>query len=142
MLDREISLEDSFLIKATGFSMVPFIKDADMLMVKKVKPQDLKTGDIILYKNKIVGKNVCHRLVRKTISKDGFVLFARGDASGTLNEAVLENHLMGRVVSIMRNGKILNLNARRHIIFNWIIAKFYGLLRAVVVFLKKILIRK
>ena len=132
--------EESFLIKAAGFSMWPFVKDGDRLIVKKLKVQDLKIGDIILYKDGNNSQNICHRFVKKIESKDGFMLFARADAGGILSGPISEDNLIGRVIGIIRDGKVMNLRTRQQIVLNWFNVKFYIFFRVVFIFFRRMMV--
>ena len=54
--------EDIFFFKTEGFSMWPFLKPGGRLIFKKVPPETLRIGDVILYKAD--NQSICHRLVR------------------------------------------------------------------------------
>ncbi|MFH1504505.1 MAG: nucleotidyltransferase family protein [Candidatus Omnitrophota bacterium] len=57
-LDNDLSF-----FETSGFSMWPFIKQGQKLIIKKILPESLKIGDIILYQED--NQKVCHRLVKK-----------------------------------------------------------------------------
>lgn len=137
MLDNKTATKENLFMQTKGFSMWPFVKENDKIIIKRLRVQDLKIGDIILYKDKAKGQNICHRLVKKTYSENGIILFTRGDASDFLSELVPGHNFIGRVVGIVRNGRVLNLSSRQQIIFNWLIAKFYVIYRALIIFLKQ-----
>lgn len=85
--------------------MRPFLKQGEKILVAKVCAKDLKRGDLVLYSD--AGNTVCHRLVKKSISTEGALLHVRGDASTEPPEKIKEDALVGRVVGIVRNGKII-----------------------------------
>lgn len=124
-------MSEIFFLETTGFSMHPFLKNGDRVIVKKVRAQDLRIGDIILYAGTSNNQNVCHRLVKKTESPHGMILFTRGDAGGFSSEPISEDNLIGQVTGVIRNGKVKNLNTKLQITINRFIAKFYVFFRPV-----------
>lgn len=131
-------MSETFLYEAAGFSMYPFIKSGDRIVVRKLSAEDLKIGDIILYKSNRGSQSICHRLVRKEKSEKGMMLFVRGDTA-IASEAVSEDCLIGQVVDIIRNGKVMSLNSGARVIINWFIARFYIYLRPLLVWAHKLL---
>jgi len=57
----EDSSGDLFLFETSGFSMWPFIRQGERLLVKRVFPDELRRGDLVLYQQN--EKLVCHRLI-------------------------------------------------------------------------------
>jgi signal peptidase I len=98
--------EELLFFETSGFSMWPFLKTKEKVVVKKVSPDNLKIGDIILYR--LDNQMVCHRLVRKVACGSGYLLYARGDASTNLAEPITEKALAGKVIGILRNGRVIN----------------------------------
>ncbi|MFZ5800321.1 MAG: ABC transporter transmembrane domain-containing protein, partial [Candidatus Omnitrophota bacterium] len=126
-------MEDRILLlEATGFSMHPFVKNRDKIVVKEARPEDLKVGDIILYREELSGKTVCHRLVKKAMPEGRPVLYTRGDTAAS-EAAVPADRLIGRVIEIIRGDRTLRMNSPQRIVINWFIAKFYGYARPALV---------
>jgi signal peptidase I len=105
-----------FFFDATGFSMWPFVKQGEKLIVKKAPMQDLMIGDIILYRKD--KQLVCHRLVRKIIDNEEYCLYARGDNTKFLLEPITEQMFFGKAVGKIKNGRIISLTGRRQQIIN------------------------
>lgn len=139
MLEDKILAGNNLFVATTGLSMRPFVRDGDKVIVKKQKAQDLRIGDIILYRDDINKRTICHRLVKRVKSQNRFILFARADAGGISGEPVLEGDLIGSVVGIVRCGKILNLRTKKQIVFNWFNAKFYGFFWMAFIYFKRVL---
>ncbi|MFH0798816.1 MAG: S26 family signal peptidase [Pseudomonadota bacterium] len=118
-------MEVSFFDTA-GFSMWPFIKQGERLIIREAPIGDLKVGDIILYR--AGEKFVCHRLVRRAKEGSGYRLYARGDTSGTA-ECVSPDRCLGKVVGILKNGTVVNLTSRAHRFVNRSIVVFAPLIR-------------
>jgi hypothetical protein len=102
--------------KAPGKSMRPAILDGDCLMVEPIGPTAIKMGDIILYQAE--ERIIAHRVmdigkgeIPKTptaarIAHYSFIL--RGDASYSYDEPVYPDQILGKIVSVERNGRIIN----------------------------------
>lgn len=100
-----------FFLEASGFSMWPFVRDGEKLIVRKTLIEDLEVGEIILYRAQ--GKLVCHRLVRKIKKDDEYLLYSRGDNSLSLPELVAKDKFLGKVAGILRkNGKAVGIAGR------------------------------
>ena len=125
MTENNTLLEKSLLIKTSGSSMFPFVRDSDKVIVKRLNAQELRIGDIILYKDKITGQTICHRFVKRIKINVKLTLFTRGDAGDSSCKPISEDNFIGRVVGIIRADRVLNQRTRRQIILNWVNVKFY-----------------
>ena len=102
--------------ETTGFSMWPFIRQSDKLIVKKCLVTDLRRGDVILYS--FDNKLICHRLIKKINNRDGFSLFVRGDNSGWKYELISEDMVMGKAVALIRNSYVITFTSPLSIFIN------------------------
>lgn len=98
---------DLFLLETSGFSMRPFLKGGERVIIKKIPIEILSIGDIILYQRN--DRIICHRLIKKNKDKQGWMLYARGDNSLGF-EFITEQMFLGRVTGILRNNRFINLN--------------------------------
>lgn len=62
-----------------GSSMEPTIRVGSIVIVRKVKPEDVKVGDIIAFK--IGESKTIHRVVEKMSEGDSFYFKTKGDAN-------------------------------------------------------------
>ncbi|MBI2883061.1 MAG: signal peptidase I [Candidatus Methylomirabilis oxyfera] len=86
-----------------GMSMYPTIEDGDKVVVEPVAPSQIKRGDIILYRRH--EGMIAHRVVRIARTEQQgrspqhcFIL--RGDASGSCDEPVESERILGKVVAV------------------------------------------
>ena len=114
--------QDLIFIESTGFSMWPFLKAGERLVVKKAGEGDLKIGDIILYHSN--NQMVCHRLVKKVVCEDGYLFYARGDNSLSSGELVTEDILIGKVIGSFKNGRFISLSGGWRHFTNRLIVQF------------------
>lgn len=96
--------------------MWPFLKGKEKLMVRRIPISELKIGDLILYKAN--NQSVCHRLVKKSQTNNGYLIYARGDASFGSPELVNEQMFLGKVTGIIKNDKITSLEGIRQRVIN------------------------
>lgn len=91
-----------------GNSMNPTLTDGDQILVKTVSLQDLRLGDIIVYKNK--DQLIAHRFLYRNFRKDNIAeIIAKADNSSERDSPSSSDCLLGKVVEINRRGKPLNL---------------------------------
>ncbi len=79
-------------------SMRPNIEIGDMIIVKKVKPELVKKGDVIQFVRKD-NKIVTHRVVEIVKSADSSYFTTKGDANSIVDDPVFFPNLKGLVIS-------------------------------------------
>lgn len=100
-------MDDVLFFTTRGFSMWPFLKAGEKLIIKKVPVEKVRVGDLILYRS---GKEyVCHRLVKKKISSQQALLYVRGDNSQSPPAAINRQMFVGKAVGLVRENSIINL---------------------------------
>src|SRR3990170_6699742 len=99
-----LSRGSSVRFQATGHSMYPAIKDGEMIKVEPVEPSQIKKGDIVLYRMKkgVIAHRVVH-IERRNGGPPFFVLC--GDTLETCDGIVEPRQVIGRVISVERNGQ-------------------------------------
>jgi signal peptidase I len=109
-------LTDGYQVRfrAPGHSMSPTIRDGEMVLVAPVKGDEVRRGDILLYRCSERRRVIAHRVVcveqgsRQTRS---FIL--RGDSSVTCDAPVEASQILGRVTAVERDGRTIQLAGRR-----------------------------
>ena len=106
--------------RAPGHSMFPTIMANETIVVEPIDPATVRLGDIILYRTN--GRIIAHRVVGINVHPDDrpsthsdlaaqssvlsphclFIL--RGDASAACDAPVKAGQILGKIVSIERNG--------------------------------------
>ncbi len=84
-------------------SMVPTIKVNDAIIIKRVKAESLKLGDIITFKNdelNVDGYTITHRIVGKQLSTTGELIFrTKGDNNNVEDDGLVRpNDVYGKVI--------------------------------------------
>ena len=112
-------LADLSFFETTGFSMWPFLKAGEKLLIKKTPTGNLKVGDIIIYRAD--SQLVCHRLIKKIKQRERYLLYVRGDSSVSWPEPITEEMFLGKAISIIKNGKIITLHQMKGQLINRLI---------------------
>lgn len=90
-------------LRVTGWSMLPTVWPGDTLVIDRVDRAEVLEGDIVLF-----GRDrrlFAHRVVKNTSS----ALVTRGDSMRAPDSPVDESEFLGRVSSIVRNGRFVKL---------------------------------
>ena len=107
-----LSLGACVRFQASGHSMYPAIKDGEIIKVEPVEPSQIKKGDIVLYRMKkgVIAHRVVH-IEKRNGGPPFFIL--RGDTLETCDGIVEPRQVIGRVISVERNGHDYPLNSTR-----------------------------
>jgi len=97
-------------VKGRGSSMYPFVRTGDMLLIEPKKPDEFNIGDIIFYRRP-TGVYVAHRLIKKNGTT---TLITKGDNVPYYDEPVPIEQVLGRVVSVERDGRLRMLDSGLH----------------------------
>lgn len=88
----------------TGKSMSPTLSGDDYLRVEMVPFSSLEIGDIVVYHNLWGGKSLtCHRILRKGLRKDSFIMRGDGNNSNDMGLLTARNY-RGKVTKIFGAG--------------------------------------
>lgn len=115
----------TFTFPIHGTSMLPLLRTGDLVTIKKID-QELKKGDIILYK-RLDNSFVLHRI--RYVKKDSYTLV--GDHQAVLEEGVKDFQIIGVVISYNKKNREHHMNNLRYKIYkrivrNTIIRKIFG----------------
>ena len=87
--------------RARGFSMSPFIKDGDTVVVSPLSAGRPGFGDVVAFTHPATGKLVVHRVV----GRRGPDCLAKGDSNSGTDGWVPRKCLLGRVTAAERQGR-------------------------------------
>ena len=90
--------------KAKGGSMSPFIRNGNVVEVVSVKGK-VNFGDIILYHSSY-GNSIIHRVIQR--NKESII--TKGDSVPSSDQPIFSKQVLGRVVSIEKNGWRIRLD--------------------------------
>ncbi len=93
-----------------GSCMNPILVEGDHLLVKKVRPEDLFFGDIVVYRKQ--DQFMVHRfLCCRPGKRNTFEIITKPDNRFENDNPFKQANLIGRVVAINKNGKRIKLHS-------------------------------
>lgn len=92
-----------------GNSMYPTLKEGDLGQVDKCRPEDLKIGDIVVFKSQ--EKLVAHRLIEIFYLKTVKMFRTKGDKNVHNDLPFSADELVGKMISFQRKGRIHKINS-------------------------------
>jgi len=90
-----------FRFRATGFSMLPFVRDGDVITLAPLAGTSPSLGDVVAFLHPDSGKLAVHRVV----GKQGDSVLVRGDNTEKPDGLVPTADLLGRVTRVERDGR-------------------------------------
>jgi signal peptidase I len=102
--------QEQALNSVKGFSMWPFLKDGQQILVKKIALSEFHRGDLVLYR--AADKLICHRLLRMEQKNGQWFFHCRGDASHDGEDQISEKMIEGKVAAVISGTKAINLETR------------------------------
>lgn len=106
---------------ARGGSMAPLLRDGDVLWIWPVEPNMVKYGDVVLF-SKGANQVVVHRVVRKLNGRSGRCFTVQGDAVATPDGIFTASSVHGRLVTIERAGRMINVDRLVLRVLGWLAA--------------------
>jgi len=109
-----IKENSNFLLYSTsGWSMFPFIRGGDQILIKKVPLETIQPGDAIVFESDNKTK-VCHYVV-EIEKRDNILWFHTKGYKGNFYEAlpIRQEMVVGRVLAIRRKSSFIELPAGR-----------------------------
>jgi GNAT superfamily N-acetyltransferase len=97
MKERGVSLKT----RVRGFSMVPFVRDLDVLTIAPLSSGRPRLGEVVAFKQPGTGRLALHRIIKQTAS--GWLV--KGDSSRKPDGEVSADLILGRVTSVERRGR-------------------------------------
>ena len=125
-----LSLGFGVRFRAPGTSMHPTIRNGDLITVEPVVSAKLKRGDILLYRFR--DGFIAHRLVNvQERNGCGLSLILRGDASTSCDQPVEPEQVLGKVVCLERDHRIIDPYSLRVRVWSLLYLFLAGLKRTV-----------
>lgn len=114
-VSRELLLEvlkrgDFIRVRARGSSMGYIIKQGDLITVKGIEDEELKTGDIILYSQE--DGFVCHRIISHHQSDGKFFYVTKGDVLLQADAPLPASQVIGKVFCVQRGRRSIDLEGK------------------------------
>jgi signal peptidase I len=121
LLADELLTEGFFLqITVGGYSMFPYLQNGDEVLIKKEPINNLKAGDIIVFRS--VKKLIAHRIItfRKTNSQ--IKIITKGDSLIFFDKPITEEQYIGKITDYIRKNKSISINTPKRLLLNKFIA--------------------
>jgi translation initiation factor IF-1 len=118
-------------VRVSGNSMRPFLKDGDVVTIRKTPLAALKKGDILFCRcdNDVL---ILHRLLKTQndgSAPDGMLFYIKGDALDRMDSPVAAGQCLGKVVTAERRaprGVVLtDMLSSRSVITNCLSARYF-----------------
>jgi signal peptidase len=94
--------------QARGTSMLPLVRDGDVVLVRPVDPDELRVGDVVLCRSH-PGRIVVHRVVKVLANSAGVRYTVQGDQLTRPDGRLPAAQIYGRVASIERDGATIDV---------------------------------
>ncbi len=101
LVREALEKQGKFVLRARGFSMMPFIEDGEEVEIVKAAPEAVRFGDVVCYAVRKPESEFPAMRIHRALFKGGDVLFVKGD---TLlhAEKVLPSQLFGKVTAVRK----------------------------------------
>ena len=116
---------DLLRFTARGGSMYPFIRDRDAILVEPAGTSEIRLGEILVYPT--TRGTAAHRLIARRRKNRQAMLICQGDRFLRPDPPVGPEEVLGRVVAISRNGKVIHMDDLRYRLLGFLMAKSLSL---------------
>jgi signal peptidase I len=117
LLADELLTEGFFLqITVGGYSMFPYLQNGDEVLIKKEPINNLKVGDIIVFRS--AKKLIAHRIItfRKTNSHTNII--TKGDSLIFFDKPINEELYIGKITDYIRKNKSISIITPKRLLLN------------------------
>ena len=110
MIEDALAKGTTVRFRAEGISMYPTIRNGEAITVVRVATTDVVRGDVLLCRHGM--RVLAHRVVGVATCGSERFFDLRGDAKATCDASVAGGAVIGRVVGVGRNGRVIALSGR------------------------------
>lgn len=94
-----------FRFQARGFSMAPFIRDGDVIVISPLSADSFRLGKVVVFIQPGIDKLVVHRIVGKVCG----AFLIKGDNMSDADGVIPKSRILGCVTRVERNGEEASL---------------------------------
>jgi hypothetical protein len=111
-LRAHLRRHDGYAFRPRGGSMRPWLRSGDSLFVTRVKEEEIRAGDVLLYWRPGATPDddalTCHRMVARVPVRGGSRIYAKGDALPDIErfENGRQAEILGKVQAVSRDGRV------------------------------------
>jgi signal peptidase I len=110
VIEKALTIGTIVRFRAEGTSMHPTIRDGEAISIAAVFPDEVVRGDVLLCRHST--RVMAHRVVGVATRGAGRVFELRGDAKAACDAPVGADDVIGRVIAVRRNGRLVRLSGR------------------------------
>ena len=110
VIDEALTAGTVVRFRAEGTSMHPTIRDGEAITIAPVPPDDVVRGDLLLCRQD--RRVIAHRVVGITTRDATRVFELRGDAKAACDAPIRADAVVGLVIAVHRNGRVVTLCGR------------------------------
>ena len=107
VLQRALADGTRVRFRAAGVSMHPTIRDGEVITIAPIRAGEVSRGDVLLCRHQ--KRMLAHRVVGLTARGDERLFLLQGDAKAGCDAPVAARDVVGKVVSVCRNGREIPL---------------------------------
>jgi signal peptidase I len=111
LVEEALAAGTVFRFRAEGTSMYPTIRDGEVITIAPVSSDQVVRGDVLLCRHD--ARMLAHRFVAVTTRGAERFFHLRGDAKAACDAPVGADAVVGKVISVCRNGRSARLCGRR-----------------------------
>jgi len=110
VIERALIAGTTVRFRAEGTSMYPTIRDGEAITIASVSTNDIVRGDVLLCRHKT--RMVAHRVVSVATRGTERFFELRGDSKASCDTPVGADAVVGRIIGVRRNGRLVRLSGR------------------------------
>jgi len=109
-VSRQLSRRSRVWLRVQGSSMLPWVRPGDVAILRKVSPDEIACGDIVLFARD--GRFIVHRVVERCVRNGRSLLVTKGDGNPHPDNALIPSEILGRVERIYRGDRRIDFHSR------------------------------
>lgn len=124
LMKAVLSRGENFRFRAHGWSMSPFIKPGDQLIITPINGNLLKLGQVVAFIHP--GSNLC--IVHRVIRRKGQDILIKGDNINNRDDGwTPKENILGTVNKVLRNGKRIRVGVNYGLAIIAVLSRYYAL---------------
>ena len=111
-------LNEGFELQITlgGYSMSPYLRNGETVIIKKESFNSLKIGDIIVFRS--INKMIAHRIIAIRNINQHKTLITKGDSLIYFDKTITEERYIGKIKEFYRKNKSIKIDTPWCSVFN------------------------
>jgi signal peptidase I len=110
VIETALTAGNTVRFRAEGTSMYPTIRDGEAITIAAISTNDVVRGDVLLCRHET--RMLAHRVVSVTTRGIDRFFELRGDSKAGCDMLVSADAVVGRIIGVRRNGRLLGLCGR------------------------------